>query len=139
MLFRSLDAADVVWEEVVEGQITRFLAMFQSRSPGAVGPIRSVRLTDPNIVWPVGGIFAFSGGAKYALDGISRAPVTLVDESRAGAAMYRDGSRRAPHNLYGRGDALFAKGGTPVPPPALFTYSGEPRRADAAQIGRAHV
>ena len=129
----GLDVADVVWEEVVEGQITRFLAMFQSRSPGAVGPIRSVRLTDPNIVWPVGGIFAFSGGAKYALDGISRAPVTLVDESRAGAAMYRDRSRRAPHNLYGRGDALFAKGGTPVPPPALFTYSGAPRRADAAR------
>lgn len=129
----GLDVADVVWEEVVEGQITRFLAMFQSRSPATVGPIRSVRLTDPNIVWPVGGIFAFSGGAQYALDGISRAPVTLVDESRAGSAMYRERSRRAPHNLYGRGDALFAKGGTPVPPPALFTYSEVARRADPAR------
>lgn len=135
----GLDAADVVWEEVVEGQITRFLAMFQSQSPATVGPIRSVRLTDPNIVWPVGGIFAFSGGAKYALDGISRAPVTLVDESRAGAAMYRDRSRSAPHNLYGRGDALFAKGGTPVPPPALFTYSEAPRRPDAARATTAAV
>lgn len=119
----GLDQADVVWEEVVEGGITRFLAMFQSNSPSAIGPVRSVRLTDPGIVWPVGGIFAFSGGAKYALDGISKAPVVLVDESRAGSAMYRDRSRQAPHNLYGKGDALFAKGGTPAPPPALFTYA----------------
>lgn len=119
----GLDQADVVWEEVVEGQITRFLAMYNSQSPATLGPIRSVRLTDPNIVWPVGGIFAFSGGARYALDGIAKAPVVLVDESRAGAAMYRERSRRAPHNLYGRGDALFQKGGTPVPPPALFTYT----------------
>ncbi|MFM7616680.1 MAG: DUF3048 domain-containing protein [Actinomycetes bacterium] len=121
----GLDQADVVWEEVVEGQITRFLAMFNSQSPATLGPIRSVRLTDPNIVWPVGGIFAFSGGAKYALDGIKKAPVVLVDESRAGSAMYRERSRRAPHNLYGRGDALFQKGGSPVPPPALFTYTSK--------------
>jgi len=119
----GLDQADVVWEEVVEGQITRFLAMFNAQSPATLGPIRSVRLTDPNIVWPVGGIFAFSGGAKYALDGIAKAPVVLVDESRAGSAMYRERSRVAPHNLYGRGDLLFQKGGTPVPPPPLFTYT----------------
>ncbi|MEY3361293.1 MAG: hypothetical protein RL531_1012 [Actinomycetota bacterium] len=127
----GLDQADVVWEEVVEGQITRFVAMFNSQSPATLGPIRSVRLTDPNIVWPVGGIFAFSGGARYALDGIAKAPVVLVDESRAGSAMYRERSRRAPHNLYGRGDALFQKGGTPVPPPALFTYTTKRRVTDA--------
>jgi len=118
----GLEAADVVWDEVVEGQITRFLAMYQSRSTDVVGPIRSVRLTDPLIVWPVGGIFAFSGGAPYALRAIEQAPVTLVDEAKAGDAMFRDSSRRAPHNLFGRPDALFAKGGQPVPPPPLFTY-----------------
>ena len=128
----GLDQADVVWEEVVEGGITRFLAMFQSNSPSAIGPVRSVRLTDPGIVWPVGGVFAFSGGAKYALDGINKAPVVLVDESRAGPAMYRDRSRQAPHNLYGKGDALFAKGGTPVPPPALFTYAKQVRTRSGA-------
>src|SRR5262249_48310807 len=57
----GLDAADIVWDEVVEGGITRLLAMFQSQSTPVVGPIRSVRRTDPLIVWPVGGIFAFSG------------------------------------------------------------------------------
>lgn len=129
----GLEAADVVWDEVVEGQITRFLAMYQSRSTDVVGPIRSVRLTDPLIVWPVGGIFAFSGGAPYAVHAIEQAPVTLVDEAKAGDAMFRDSSRRAPHNLFGRPDALFAKGGKPVPPPPLFTY----RKAGAQASGQA--
>ena len=39
--------ADVVYEEVVEGGITRFLAMFNSTVPDVVGPVRSVRLTGP--------------------------------------------------------------------------------------------
>lgn len=118
----GLDEADVVWEEVVEGGITRFLAMFNSRAPEVIGPVRSVRLTDPLIVWPVGGIFAFSGGARDSVRAIEQAPVVLVDESRAGEAMFRDRAKRAPHNLFGRAPALFAKGGEPVPPPALFGY-----------------
>jgi hypothetical protein len=122
----GIDAADIVWDEVVEGQGTRFLAMFQSQAPDVVGPVRSVRLTDPSIVWPVGGVFAYSGGAKYAVDGISRAPVVQVDESSAGDAMFRDSARRAPHNLYARLPQLFAKGGQPVPPPPLFEYSARP-------------
>ncbi len=80
----------IVWDEVVEGEATRFLAMFQSQVPDVVGPVRSVRLTDPLIVWPVGGVVAFSGGAKYPVDGINQAPVVRVDESAAGDAMFRD-------------------------------------------------
>jgi hypothetical protein len=119
----GLEAADIVWNEVVESGITRLLAMFQSTSTDVVGPIRSVRRTDPSIVWPLGGIFVFSGGARGALDAIEEAPVTLVDEDRAGDAMFRDRSRRAPHDLFGRPDRLWAIGGEPSPPPPLFTYA----------------
>jgi hypothetical protein len=118
----GLEVADVVWDEVVEGEITRLLAMFQSRSTDVVGPIRSVRLTDPSIVWPVGGIFAYSGGAPAIVHAIEQAPVKLVDERSAGAAMFRDPDRRAPHNLFGKPDALWGFGGTPAPPPPLFRY-----------------
>ncbi len=118
----GLEDADVVWDEVVEGQITRLLAMFQSKSADTVGPIRSVRLTDPLIVWPVGGIFAFSGGAPTIVDAIDAAPVKVIDENTAKAAMFRDTTKRAPHNLYGHPDALWAFGGTPAPPPPLFEY-----------------
>lgn len=122
----GIDEADIVWDEVVEGQATRFLAMFNSTAPEVVGPVRSVRLTDPLIVWPVGGIFAYSGGAPYAVQSIEKAPVKLVNESDAGEAMFRDSSRRAPHNLYARPPALFALGGDPTPPPPYFVYSSKP-------------
>jgi Protein of unknown function (DUF3048) N-terminal domain/Protein of unknown function (DUF3048) C-terminal domain len=124
---RGLDQADVVYEEVVEGGLTRLAAVFHSNVPDAIGPIRSVRLTDQAIVRPIGGVFVYSGGARYAEESIATAPVVLVDESAAGDAMYRDPDRGRPHNLFGRAVALFAFGGDPTPPHPLFTYrpSGE--------------
>jgi hypothetical protein len=122
----GIDQADVLYEEVVEGGITRFVAMFNSQVPAVIGPVRSVRAEDPDIVWPVGGIFAYSGGAQVNVDAINAAPVHAVDEDAAGAAMVRNESsqppREAPHNLYGLGQPLFDLGGDPKPPPALFQY-----------------
>lgn len=118
----GVDQADVVYEEIVNGGITRLAAIFNTFAPTKVGPVRSVRPTDASVVWPIGGIFAYSGGAQYAVDAISLAPVKLIDESNAGAAMFRDPHRVPPHNLYAVASSLFAFNGTPTPPPALFTY-----------------
>lgn len=125
----GIDRADDVYEEIVNGGITRLAAVFNSQAPAKIGPVRSVRPTDESIAFPLGGIFAYSGGAPYAVTAISKAPVTLIDESNAGTAMFRDPTRYAPHNLYGVGGALFAlgkaKGAAPVPPRPLFAY-GQP-------------
>jgi hypothetical protein len=133
----GLDAADVVYEEVVEGNITRFVAVFNSTVPDVIGPVRSVRAEDPDIVWPVGGIFAYSGGAPVNVDAINAAPVHAVDEDAAGSAMVRNEAsqppRDAPHNLYGLGPALFALGGQPVPTKPLFQYLANGAPAVAAQ------
>ena len=59
----GVDRADVVYEEIVNGGITRLAAIFNSQAPAKVGPVSSVRPTDTQIVWPLGGIFAYSGGA----------------------------------------------------------------------------
>lgn len=118
----GIEQADVVYEEIVNGGITRLAAIFNSHAPAKVGPVRSVRPTDTQIVWPLGGIFAYSGGAAYAVASISTAPVKLIDESNAGSAMFRDPTRYAPHNLYAIASALFAFDGTPVPPASLFAY-----------------
>src|SRR3984957_2118005 len=118
----GVSEADVVYEEIVEGGITRLAAIFYSHLPSIVGPVRSVRRTDREIVFPIGGIFAFSGGAEYAVKSIETAPVKLYDESNAGAAMFRDPSREVPHNLFANAQLLMAKDGKPRPPPALFTY-----------------
>jgi hypothetical protein len=130
----GIDQADVVYEEIVNGGITRLAAIFNSHAPAKVGPVRSVRPTDTQVVWPLGGIFAYSGGAPYAVASISTAPVKLIDESSAGTAMFRDPDLYAPHNLFAVAPKLFAFGGTPVPPPALFTYRTSAQKAGGAPV-----
>src|SRR5699024_9452925 len=39
----GLSKADIVFEVLAEGKITRFLALFQSEKPDMVGPVRSAR------------------------------------------------------------------------------------------------
>ena len=85
----GVNRADVVYEEIVEGGITRLAAIFNSNLPTKVGPVRSVRRTDREIVFPIRGIFAFSGGAPYAISSIETAPVKLIDQSNAGAEIFR--------------------------------------------------
>ncbi len=80
----GVDQADVVYEEVVEGGITRLAAIFNSQAPDRVGPVRSVRKTDQSLVWPIGGVFAYSGGAPVR---------DRVDQHRAGRAARRDPRR----------------------------------------------
>ncbi len=118
----GVQEADVVYEEIVEGGITRLAAIFDSQLPTVVGPVRSVRRTDREIVFPIGGIFAFSGGAQYALRSIATAPVKLYDESNSGPAMFRDPNRPVPHNLFANALLLMKKDGVPRPTRPLFTY-----------------
>jgi hypothetical protein len=131
----GINQADVVYEEIVEGGITRLAAIFNSNLPMKVGPVRSVRRTDREIVFPNGGIFAFSGGAQYAISSIETAPVKLIDQSNAGAAMFRDPTRPPPHNLFANAELLMKEGGKVHTPPALLTYV--PRKAPpvGARVG----
>ena len=120
----GLEFADVVYEEVVEGGITRLAVVYQSQVPAVVGPVRSVRKTDQAIVRPLQGIFVYSGGAPYAEQSIATAPVVRFNESKAGRAMFRDRSRKAPHNLYLRGADIYTKATQATgPPQALFNYA----------------
>jgi hypothetical protein len=132
----GINQADVVYEEIVNGGITRLAAIFNSQAPAKVGPVRSVRPTDTQVVWPLGGIFAYSGGAAYAVASISTAPVKLIDESSAGSAMFRDPNLYAPHNLFAVASALFAFKGTPTPPPALFSYRKSTEKPVGTKVAR---
>jgi hypothetical protein len=133
----GVDKADVVYEEVVEGGITRLAAIFNSQAPDKVGPVRSVRKTDQSIVWPIGGIFAYSGGAQYAVDSINTAPVKQLDETRAGSMMYRDpvGYQYMPYNLWAHVDQMYKAGGKPVPPPAIFVYRKPKAKVGGTPVG----
>jgi Protein of unknown function (DUF3048) N-terminal domain/Protein of unknown function (DUF3048) C-terminal domain len=118
----GLDQADIVYEEVVDGGITRFWAVFDSAAPENIGPVRSVRAMDPGIVSPLHGVVAYSGGTEDNVALIRKAPVVWVDENNAGDAFFREPTRDAPHNLYARSALLWQRGGQPVPPTPMFSY-----------------
>ena len=130
----GIDQADIVYEEIVEGGITRLAAVFNSSAPARVGPIRSVRRTDREIVTSLGGVFAFSGGAAYAIASIQSAPVKLFSQSNSGTMMYRDPKRPAPHNLFVNVSRLMHVGGRPAPPRPAFTYSSARVRSATAPV-----
>ncbi len=119
----GLDQADVVYEEVTEAGITRFIALFNSNIPPVVGPVRSVRIMDPDLLAPLGGIFVYSGGIQPTVAALNSTPgVNSIVDTGSDPALFRDNTKVAPHNLYGHTDQLLARGGKPIPIPPLFKY-----------------
>ncbi len=116
----GIERADLVYEEFTEG-ITRFVVVFQSGDAPQVGPVRSVRPADPNIVKPLGGPLVFSGGSPAVLNVVKNAGLTQVTENDKTTLTRRSG-RKAPHNLYTTTDLLYAKAGAGAPPPAFATF-----------------
>ncbi|MDQ4097599.1 MAG: DUF3048 domain-containing protein [Actinomycetota bacterium] len=112
----GLDVADIVFEAVVEGGQTRFLAVFQSTDADPVGPIRSVRPSDPAVVAPFGGIVAYSGGIQRFVDAMRATGLENFDEDNAGDAFVRRSDRSAPHNLYTSTSSLHDKASDGSPP-----------------------
>ena len=95
----GLQEADTVMEILVEGGMTRFLAFYLDRASSYVGPIRSARPTDPNLVRPFGGILVVSGATAGLIPAIRDLGVPVLEEVSA-PTMFRIGNRKAPHNLY---------------------------------------
>ncbi len=119
----GLDQADVVYEEVVEGGLTRYLAVFQSQDADPVGPVRSVRQTDADVVSPLGGLFAYSGGIPAFISDVLGTGVVDVGAVADPGAYRRDASRPVPHNLYTSVSTLRQKSPPAArPPPPLFNH-----------------
>jgi hypothetical protein len=91
-----------------------------------VGPVRSVRPADPNIVKPLGATLVFSGGSPAVLSVVRASGIPQVTENDTDTLKRRAG-RSAPHNLYTSTDAMFRKAGAGSPPPPFspFLRAGE--------------
>jgi len=105
----GLVEADVVFEEIVEGGLTRLLAIFHSRDAGVIGPVRSARSTDVPLLTPLREpLFAWSGanGAFAAL--IRSVAIRDVGFEIAPAEYERADDRSAPSDLMTTSDGLYA-------------------------------
>jgi hypothetical protein len=129
----GLAFADVVVEEVVEGGITRFVAVLHSTDSPEMGPVRSARTTDVHLLPAFGKpLFAYSGGNPGVLAAVRAAP-SIADRGGEWAPAYaRVTGRRAPHNLYVRPWEIWARGEGATAPPAL---GGFRPRGEGSPIG----
>lgn len=97
----GLNSADVVYESVTEGGITRFNCIFQSDVPSDIGPVRSARFSDLWVVPQYDGLFFFSGASSTVNRAVNAAKIpNLSEDAGVSAPYYRSSSRSAPHNLY---------------------------------------
>ncbi len=94
-------AADIVYVEQVEGGLTRLVAVFQSVLPQEVGPVRSVRTTDGELLRPLGSpALLFSGGAGLPVELLQQTPVIDASPGVAGAAYWRSSAASGSYNLH---------------------------------------
>ncbi len=117
----GLETADIVYEELVEGGLTRFMGIYHCGDAADLGPTRSARAVDPDILTqyaPV--LFAYSGGSPNVTNKVGRTPgvINLVHGSNGPAYARRGG--RAPHNLYTSTDKIRSR-------PAAQGVVGAPR------------
>lgn len=97
----GIDAADVVYAEQVEGGLSRLMAVFATRLPASVGPVRSARESDLELLRQFDRpTLAFSGAQGKLLPLIDRAPLVAEPPGNVSGAYYRGSDKAAPHNLY---------------------------------------
>lgn len=108
----GIGQADIVYEHYTEGGLTRFSAIFYSKSPERVGSIRSARLIDYELVEMYKGLLMFSGasiGVEEKLNG-SEFAERLYKGVLFGLPYYwRDESIEVPHNMFGNAAAVWER------------------------------
>lgn len=138
----GLAEAEVVYEEQVEGGLTRFVALFHCSDAEKAGPVRSARIVDPAIVSPYTRILGAAGGNDAVREALEQGNVIIIDELSAGTAMERveRPGYTMEHTLYANTAALRRLGRkehADPPPDDLFEFGeleGKARKARSISI-----
>jgi hypothetical protein len=136
----GLEKADVVVEEIVEGGITRFMAIYHCDDAKKVGPVRSARFDDPKIANPFTRVLAYSGSNSIVERELGKQKVIALNELNEVDAFFRvpPGTFEI-HNLYTDTTRLRAvvKKRKLDPPRPVFEFGdleGKPRRARSIDV-----
>jgi len=137
----GIAAADLVFEELVEGGVTRYLAVFHTAIPDEVGPVRSGRPQDADLVRSLGGVFVFSGvGNSNVREIIRGTGLQLVEHDTSGGTpdgeyFFRSSRKPAPWNLHISALDLSNAYSTLDSPVQQFEFASDPSQASAALLG----
>lgn len=107
----GIEDADLVYIEQVEGGLTRLAAIFSSLIPQNIGPVRSARISDIDILSQYGKvIFAYSGAQSAMINVIANSNLWDYGAQHSSPTIYtRDENRPSPYNMVLRGDLLLEK------------------------------
>lgn len=98
----SLEMADIMYEILVEGQITRYMGVFQSQEPALIGPVRSARPYFLRLALEYDAYYTHVGGSEAAKSDIRTLKIPDIDGlSAPDEVLWREKHRKAPHNTYG--------------------------------------
>ncbi|MBW3595375.1 MAG: DUF3048 domain-containing protein [Actinobacteria bacterium] len=134
----GLDDAEVVFEELVEGGLTRFMAIYHCTDTKKAGPVRSARVVDPPIMTPITRILAAAGGNEIVRKELAKAKIVTIDEDTPGGALRRI-SRPGitmEHTLYGNTVTIRKVGAErfeQAPPEEIFRFGDVPSGGDKAR------
>jgi hypothetical protein len=121
----GIENADVVFEEPVEGGITRFVAIFQCQGANLVGPIRSARAVDVPILDQLSKpLFVHAGGINPVIALVENANLVNEDVFTHAGIVQHPAGRYAPYDTYASTAAAWALDASDTTAPApLYTYS----------------
>jgi hypothetical protein len=123
----GLDSADIVYAEQVEGGLSRLMAVFATKLPKSVGPVRSARVSDLELLRQFNDpTLAFSGAQHKLLPLIAKAPLRSASPDEVASAYYRGVDKSAPHNLYLRPSKLFSSAPGAAALTTGFRYGAAP-------------
>ena len=96
----GINEADIVYVEEVEGGLTRLAAVFHSSTPAEIGPVRSMRTGDFDLLGQFNSpLFSNSGGNRITRSLLNESTLVDIGAATYGDVYYRT-NRRAPHNLF---------------------------------------
>lgn len=108
---KGVEAADVVFVTQVEGGLTRLLGIYTSTYPAIVGPVRSARISDIDILAQFGRVgFMYSGAQSKMRPVLGAANIENLSAERNPPTIYiRDPERNPPYAMMVKMPELMAK------------------------------
>ena len=130
----GLEYADIVYEQILEGGISRFLAVYNSIIPNAIYPVRSARSIDLGLVLPYRGVFAYSGAMPQFTQMFNNTGIQSLTFDRGSAGFYRVSGRPALHSVAINPEVILSQADAyrDAPPPQMLRFAESPAMASAA-------
>lgn len=106
----GISEADILYEALAEGEITRLVAVFQELTADKIGPVRSARDYYTYLALDNDAIYIHHGGSPTGYSAISNRNIDNMDGMKGGDAFFRDTERMNQPGMYEHSSYVSAEG-----------------------------